>query len=57
MAKVFPTIFVHEINSPEMEKLGINTHGSIETGISKMRGRKPINLQAAKAIGLPTKKR
>ena len=39
------------------EILGINTHSSIETSISKMRGRKPINLQAAKAIGLPTKKK
>ena len=38
------------------EILGIQTHGSIETGISKMRGRKPINSQAARAIDLPTKK-
>ena len=29
MAKVFPTIFVHEINSPEMEKLGIQTEFEI----------------------------
>ena len=29
MAKVFPTIFVHEINSTEMEKLGIQTEFEI----------------------------
>ena len=29
MAKVFPTIFVHEMNSPEMEKLGIQTEFEI----------------------------
>ena len=39
------------------EILGIQTHGSVETGISKLRGRKPINTQAAIAIGLPTKKK
>ena len=32
------------------EILGISTHGSIKTGISKIKGRKPINAQAARAV-------
>ena len=39
------------------EILGISTHGSVPTGISKIKGKKPINTQAARAIGLPTKKK